>query len=543
VPVRVLAGGEWTDGFLDAHRGESEYRLKVLAWRNLERLDELYFVRPRSVRLVVNYVREVGVPAVLRKVASRTGERFRNEKYVSLGVGEVLEAGSDGAFAVGARVCFLAPLHPACMERVVVPAALLAPFEGTAGAAGGVAHLALRGAPAERWWTGLEGWSAEAGVALDDPRVAPVRARLQAEAGATDWARAHMLPLPDPSPVAERRGQPPAPRAGRPRAVLFGLGNYAKTLVLPNVRPFLDVVAAHEIDPTQIPRAGGAVPCWDTAPAPRADEAFDVLLIAGYHHSHAPLAVEALRRGAWAVTEKPVVVNEAQRAELLRAVAEHGERFFSCFHKRYLPFNDDARADLGVGAGEAVHYHCIVYEVPMPRLHWYLWPNSRSRLTSNGCHWIDHFLFLNEYAAVRRSDLFVAGDGTLNVSLELENGAVFTMILTEQGSERIGVQEHVELRARGRTVRMVNGGLYVAEGPDRMLRRRRINKMESYTRMYRTIGHAVAEGRPGDSLRSIEVSTGAVLGLEDLLRGALRGAAAAPARRSALQGSTAPSIS
>jgi hypothetical protein len=195
-----------------------------------------------------------------------------------------------------------------------------------------------------------------------------------------------------------------------------------------------------------------------------------------------------------------------------------------------------------VGPGEAIHYHCIVYEVPLPRLHWYLWPNSRSRLTSNGCHWIDHFLFLNDYAAVRRSDLFVAGDGTISASLELENGAVFTMTLTEHGSERIGVQEHVELRAGGSTVRMVNGGLYEAEGPDRVLRRRRINKMESYFRMYRTIGRAVAEGRPGDSLRSIEVSTGAVLGLEELLRRALEGAAPAPSRRSALLGPTAPSI-
>ena len=84
-------------------------------------------------------------------------------------------------------------------------------------------------------------------------------------------------------------------------------------------------------------------------------------------------------------------------------------------------------SDLGVAPGEPVSYHCIVYEVPLPELHWYRWPSSRSRLISNGCHWTDHFLLLNGFAEPVAYDVVESSDGMVNVTVELANGAVFTM--------------------------------------------------------------------------------------------------------------------
>jgi hypothetical protein len=98
--------------------------------------------------------------------------------------------------------------------------------------------------------------------------------------------------------------------------------------------------------------------------------------------------------------------------------------------------------------------------------------------------------------------------------VELENGAFFTMALTDRGSERIGVQDFIELQARGVTVRMTNGSRYVAEGADRILRRRTINKIRSYQAMYRSIGRRIAAGEPGDTARSLEVSSRLMLELE-----------------------------
>ena len=301
--------------------------------------------------------------------------------------------------------------------------------------------------------------------------------------------------------------------------MLFGYGNYAKTLVVPNVRPWLEIERIHELDPTQIPR-GADDTAWDTSPhwpEGPAGEGFRAAFLAGYHHTHAPLAAEAMDRGAAAVVEKPIATGACELDDLLRRL-EGGGRLFSCYQKRYHPFNALARRDLGVRTGDPVSYHCMVYEVPLPEQHWYRWPSSRSRLVSNGCHWIDHFLYLNDFAEPGRIDVAEASDGTLNASVELENGAFFTMVLTDLGSARIGVQDYVELRARGTTVRMSNSTRYEAEGPNRILRRERVNKMFAYRRMYADIARRVVEGAAGDTPRSVRVSAGLVLEMERRLR-------------------------
>jgi len=259
------------------------------------------------------------------------------------------------------------------------------------------------------------------------------------------------------------------------------------------------------------------VPCWDSSPNVRAIEDFDVYFIAGYHHAHAPLASTALRRGAYAVTEKPLAVDRSQLAELLGAMRDTEGGFFACFHKRYSPFNDYAWKDLGCESGEPINYHCVVYEVPLPDLNWYRWPNSKSRLISNGCHWLDHFLFLNHFCEVMSMSIDEAPDGTINCSVTLENGAYFTMVLTDTGSERIGLQDHVELRARGVTVTIVNNARYLAENARRVMRRARINKTLPYGLMYRLIAEQIAAGDVGDSLASVRISAGLVLDLEDRL--------------------------
>lgn len=119
------------------------------------------------------------------------------------------------------------------------------------------------------------------------------------------------------------------------------------------------------------------------------------------------------------------------------------------------------------------------------------------------------------------TDVFIARDGIINCSMELKNGSLFTMVLTDQGSERIGMQDYIELRANGVTVRMRNGALYEAESGDRFLRKFKINRMDSYRRMYRSIGQKIVQGLSGDSIESVRVSTDAVLQLERQLKNVL----------------------
>jgi len=517
--VRIL-DGRWRDGFLDPARLPATSRIAVEVWVNVTVVDDLYFVRPSDWRLLWNYLRTVGVTATVRKTISRHRERLRNHTFVSVGIGTVMEAdATTAAAAVGTRVAFVAPRHPRCAERVVLADALLRPVtQDWAVSSTQVVHLGLPDDVDLSAAASLAGWSPWSGHA---PDAAEVQNALDAVEPAcrTALSSSKRKRFRAGSTVAETSGPAPSePRAlgnGRPSAVLFGYGNYAKTAILPGVRDHLDVTRIHEIDPVQIGRLSRRTQwAWDTSGQGRPGLGHDVWLIAGYHHTHAPLALAALEAGAVAVVEKPLATTMDDATRLVAALEAGGGRLFGCFQRRYSPFNDWARSDLGVATGDPVSYFAIVYEVPLPARHWYRWPVSRSRLTSNGCHWLDHFLFLNGFAEVRDRQVFANGDDVV-MAVELENGATFSMTLTSRGSPRTGLENHVELRAGTRTVKIANDASYVAEDRRRVVRRRRLNRLDAYGRMYETIAKAIVAGEPGDSARSVAATTSLTLALEE----------------------------
>jgi predicted dehydrogenase len=253
---------------------------------------------------------------------------------------------------------------------------------------------------------------------------------------------------------------------------------------------------------------------WSTAPFPEKDDDFQVYFIAGYHHTHAPIAEYVLKKGAIAVVEKPVVVDYEQLSFLSAALSAHNGKIYSCYHKRYSQFNLYAKADLGGLPTDPINYHCLVHEVPLPEKHWYRWPNSHSRIISNGCHWIDHFLYLNHYAKPVYIDGYVSADETYNCTIQLENGAFFSMVLTDKGSSRIGVQDYIELRRGKVTVTMVNGIHYRAENNDQVIRKATVKKLHTYISMYRAIAQDLTQGLLADSLESLLINNQVMLDLE-----------------------------
>lgn len=497
--MRIFRQGGWVDGFADYAPQPGHVSLRVTRWLVLDRVGGQYFERPRSLRMVWNYLIELGPQQVWRKIRSRSAESIRNEKYLSVGL---------GIDAEGRERIFIASSHPGGADRVVVPEALTrvtsaAPARDLRRAVGADVAEALRR---------LAGWSPFAGAAPPDPGAGLDAAEL-ALGHAGGWSAP--VPLADGPPKPDR-GSLPA-RGGR-SAMLFGYGNYAKLYILPNIAPEIEIARIAEIDPTQIPLKGGPDVAWTTRPAPSQDDRFDVYFAASYHHMHAPVAIHAIEQGAAAVIEKPVVTDHAQLEALVTAIDSHDGRFFACFHKRYSPLTAMAKRDLAAPAGAPIDYHCIVYEVPLPPLHWYRWPNSQSRIISNGCHWIDHFLFLNDYSPPATIEGTMAPNGTINCTMILENGAFFSMTLTEVGSERLGVRDYIELRHGDVTVRVTDSSRYHAENTRRVIRTARVNRTDSYRDMYKTIAARIGAGESGDSRASVAVGAKAVLDVERFFR-------------------------
>jgi predicted dehydrogenase len=241
-----------------------------------------------------------------------------------------------------------------------------------------------------------------------------------------------------------------------------------------------------------------------------------VYFAAGYHHTHFDIASIALQNDAYAVIEKPVATTMPQIKQMKELIENNKGNFFACFHKRYSLLNEWAKADLGNEPGEAIDYFCIVFEIPLPERHWYNWPNAGSRIVSNGCHWIDHFMYLNDYSEPVKKSVNKSQTGQITVFLELENKATFSMVLTDHGSSRLGVRDYIELRKGQTTVYMTDSSDYKSENKTGWIRKTRMNKIDAYRRMYATISKQIAENKPGDSLKSLS-SSELVIELDQLL--------------------------
>ncbi len=516
---------------MDYCRNKNEYRIQVFAWKNLEKLENVYHTRSKSLRLLINYFPVVGFHGLFTKIWSRIREDRRNEKYISCGLGKIIESADKQSFSEGELVGFIAPLHPALAERVVLPGELIFSAEGGSALGGKINKSDIpeisadtilyssleKNKPQNVWWKDIKGWSVYSGIEISEEIQNKLADGLKKEIKDNEWSKSQQIDARDANSVAEIKGQVEKLNPKKKNGVLFGYGNYAKINIIPYSEPFVDIKSVHEIDPTQI-FLERRVQKWDSSPFPRKDEKHDVYFVASYNHTHVPITLHALRQGAYVVVEKPVVMDYDELNELEKVLRESGRRLFIGFHKRYGIFNDMAIEDLGVKYGDPISYHSIVYELIQPEFFWYNWPVSRSTFLSNGCHQIDHFLHLNNFSKPRNFDIKLLQDNSVEVWIELENGAAFTTTFSEKGSLRVGPRDHVELKVPGRNVRITDAIKYQSEDNYKIIRKKRIFKTNSYRDMYRAIGRKMANNEDGDSIESVLISAKIMLDLEEKLQ-------------------------
>jgi predicted dehydrogenase len=510
--VHVYSDGAWASGYLDATPGPDHLRVTVLRQVAVVPADQQYFVRRANVAMVVNYLRMLGPRRVLRKVVSRRSESVRNDAWLSVGLG-ITEH--------GAAVAFLVPTGPRGAERVLVHQPLC--VEISAAPDGPPRHLVAHSdravaARLDSELLALAGWNPGEGTdASLSPTAAEAIERLALEADPRDFEA--LAPMPAPTEVLERQ---PAARGGdvsegpAPGFCVFGYGQYAKTQVIANLGASLRLEAVHELDPLQI----GPVPepgdvAWDTSGWPRSDEVIRHAVVASYHHTHAPLAAELLRRGArHVVIEKPIASSTDQLDDLLAAMATHPEaRVHVAFQRRHSPFNRLLRAHLGGGPASM---SASVYEVPLPARHWYRWPIVGNAVISNGCHWIDHFLFINDYAPVThlRAERLST---QLLLAIELANGASGTISLRHEGSPRRGVRDLCQFWHDDNTVTIEDLRRYRAERGFGRAIHRTTHPYRALEEMYQEFGRRIANDLPGDPPERIGASATTTIELARLL--------------------------
>lgn len=482
-----------------------EVRLLLVKWLYREPIDHQFITYPKSGWLLWNYLRRVGIRAVATKVKSRLSEQSRNKKVAGIGIGRVVDLQDDFSQCIGRAVLFFAPNHSPNSQCLIVDSSFLVDLPSVSESS----HVEVSELPGSL--KKMVAWSRYSGLPVKRSEIQDSLKRIASNISGI------ALKNSGSTIVFTDRIEVPLSSASKPTAVLFGLGNYSKTAILPNIKNNLQLQRIHEIDPDQFRflNANHSL-CVDTSPLPRDGLVFDAWFIAGYHHTHAELAAHALRQGAAAVIEKPLATTRRQYDDfisLLNQCPRH--RFYLCFHKRYSDLHLRFEKDFGVNMVEPIDMHCVVYEIPLPRFHWYNWPNSGSRLISNGCHWIDYFMFVNNYCEVEECRKWLPRGSDVVVQIKLTNGAYLSMSLTDSGSQRVGVREYIELRAKGQTFKMIDGEYYSAENRSLVFSKIRVNPLKAYARMYRKISKDIARGGAGDSLESLR-SSDVTLILEEL---------------------------
>ena len=497
---------EWRD----PQRG---IRIQIVKWHPIYNISGQFIEHPRNVRLILNYILRMGIVSVWRKIRSRLNETKRNIKVSAIGTGIVIQAPEDSHIHKDDFVLFFAPNHPQSPVSTCIDLAFVKKI--------GEVDLKKRVHKSVSFSIPEElkpyiGWSMYSGCGVDHDAA---HRGLQIIAKNIDLSGIEIDNIKTHSfHIQEFTGQPTW-SGSLPSAVIFGLGNYAKTRIIPNIKRNLQIRRIHEIDPDQLMYIGkNSNITLDTAPIPRDNTKYDAWFIAGYHHTHTDLAIDALRQGSYAVIEKPISTTWDQFYNLSQEISSHTpSKFFACFHKRYSILNKWAFSDFAKVNNQPIDMHCVVYEIPLPALHWYNWPNSGSRLISNGCHWIDYFMFMNNYAKVIDYGLWQSRGRDLVVFARLENDACFAMSLTDTGSQRLGVRDYIELRSGSVTVKLIDSSKYESENRFSILRRRKVNPSNAYKEMYRSISAKIKRGLPGDPIKSLR-STELTLYLEDELK-------------------------
>ena len=195
---------------MDYHKNPTEYRIKVLGFKNLGKLENVYHTRPKSLRLLLNYFPVMGMEGLFYKVWSRLREDYRNEKYISCGFGEIIETADNQIFSSGDMVEFLAPWHPALVERIVLPEILLSKVNkedlpNTPSQKILYSPITIKETATHAWWKNFQAWSIYSGKKISNDLKPQISEGINLEIKNNDWDHSQHLSIEELSPVSKAR--------------------------------------------------------------------------------------------------------------------------------------------------------------------------------------------------------------------------------------------------------------------------------------------------------------------------------------------------
>jgi predicted dehydrogenase/threonine dehydrogenase-like Zn-dependent dehydrogenase len=277
-----------------------------------------------------------------------------------------------------------------------------------------------------------------------------------------------------PAPTAERKGQEvvakatsvhprrgPIPAEKPIRVGFIGAGNYASSMLLPNIagRPGIElaqVATRRSLSAVNAKRKFAFEDAGTNLETVLEDESIDVIFVVTRHSSHAALVCQALEAGKTVFVEKPLAISNEQLDMIMATVDATGnDRLMVGFNRRFAPMFKQMRDHFGATT-EPVVARYLVNAGTLSANSWY--GNEElegTRFVGEGGHFVDTLSWWTGSEPVEVTALACGGHDNLQVSVRYEDGSLATITYFTNGNARFP-KETFEAVCGGRVARLDN---------------------------------------------------------------------------------------
>jgi len=314
-----------------------------------------------------------------------------------------------------------------------------------------------------------------------------------------------------------------APQPGKVRFGVIGAGNYASSMLLPQLAAnrradLVEVVTNTGLTgATAVRRFGFARSSTDSASLIAADD-IDAVLIATRHSSHASLVAAALRAGKAVFVEKPLALDREGLDLVLQAVRDTGNnRLMVGFNRRFSPALTDLRTAWTATGAQVLQYRVLAGQ--LDKTSWYLQAETEgSRFAGEGGHFIDTLSWWLGANPVRVAATATKSDGdNLVATFAFADGSVASLSYLTGGDPRVP-KETIEISAATGFASFENfSGYEIWQGRSKVAKRARMDKGQAS--MIEAFVSVVAEGTVMPiSFDSLVATTQATLAVQESVR-------------------------
>jgi predicted dehydrogenase/threonine dehydrogenase-like Zn-dependent dehydrogenase len=261
-----------------------------------------------------------------------------------------------------------------------------------------------------------------------------------------------------------RAGSGATPRGakdGRLAIGFIGAGNYASSMLLPNLARLDQAYLAHvattrSLSAVNAQRRFGFTTASTDADAVFEDATLDAIFIVTRHHSHADMVCRALATGKAVFVEKPLALTRDEVDRVIEAISATGnDRLMVGFNRRFAPVLTQMRSQFGVANAASVMRY-LVNAGPLAADSWYVNDALEgSRFIGEGGHFIDT---LSWWVGSLPEEIYAINgpekDDVL-VTLRFHNGSSGSVSYVTGGNTRYP-KETLDVAAGGRSARLDN---------------------------------------------------------------------------------------